>query len=358
MSRRATLTLVLAVLAVGAGVGFWVLRMSSRRPEPVAAPRPSASAAPALPPGMLADPLDPERPVSIDTKERVVVGDWVNARPGFQYSRSPAERGGVEPCAPQRVDTSGFEDWAPLSQGRYSIPRGLRLDDAGHFNLVIHLHGDEPVRRELIHSGQAFVLYTLTLPTNQSYAQRFTGTHLFEAIVASVEQAVSKRAGKPAYAFHVALSAWSAGFVGIEAALSQPATKNIDAVVLIDGLHAPRSDRSAFKAQLQPFIDYAARAAAGERFLFISHSSINPPDFASTTECAHYLIASLGGKPQSVRRADAMGLELIELFSRGNLHVRGYAGNDKADHCAQLALLRDAFTALGRRWAAVPTAKP
>jgi hypothetical protein len=28
----------------------------------------------------------------------------------------------------------------------------------------------------------------------------------------------------------------------------------------------------------------------------------------------------------------------IEAFDRGDLHVRGYAGNDKADHCAQLAL--------------------
>jgi hypothetical protein len=53
-----------------------------------------------------------------------------------------------------------------------------------------------------------------------------------------------------------------------------------------------------------------------------------------------------------VRRNDALGLELVEYFTRGNFHVRGYAGNDKADHCAQLGVLRDAFAALGRRWAA------
>jgi hypothetical protein len=101
-------------------------------------------------------------------------------------------------------------------------------------------------------------------------------------------------------------------------------------------------------------VDYAARAAAGERFMFVSHSSIDPPNFASTTECVHYLIASLDGKAQPVRRADALGLELVEYFSRGDFHVRGYAGNDKADHCAQLAVLRDAYAALGRRWRARP----
>jgi hypothetical protein len=73
-------------------------------------------------------------------------------------------------------------------------------------------------------------------------------------------------------------------------------------------------DQGAFEAQLKPFVEHAARAARGESFLFISHSSIDPPDFASTTECSHYLIAALGGRPQPVRRADRFGLELVEYF--------------------------------------------
>ena len=105
-----------------------------------------------------------------------------------------------------------------------------------------------------------------------------------------------------------------------------------------------------FEAQLDPFLKYARLAAAGERFMYISHSSIDPPDFASTTECAHYLIQRLGGRPEAVERRDRFGLELVELFSRGQLHIRGYAGNDKPDHCAQLALLRDVYRTLGTRW--------
>jgi hypothetical protein len=277
-------------------------------------------------------------------------GDWVTARPGFQYSRTAAERGGIEPCGIQQVDTSGYDDWAPVARGRFTMPRALRLDDSGRFDLIIHLHGDDPVRRELIESEQPFALYTITLGLDQGYAPLFTGSHLYEAIISGVEQTVSQRTGKTARVGHVALSAWSAGFVGVEAALAQPASKDVAAVILIDGLHAPRGDRVAFRAQLQPFLDYAQRAAADERFMFVSHSSIDPPDFASTTECAHYLIAALGGKPQAVKRADALGLELVEYFNRGNFNVRGYAGNDKADHCAQLGTLRDVFAALGRYW--------
>jgi hypothetical protein len=193
-------------------------------------------------------------------------------------------------------------------------------------------------------------LYAITLDVNRSYAPLLSGRGL-DAMVAEVEAALSKQTGKPARAGRVVLSAWSAGFVGVEAALAQTGGPEIAAVILIDGLHAPRADRSAFEAQLKPFVEYAARAARGERFMYVSHSSIDPPDFASTTECAHYIIAALGGRPQPVRRADRFGLELVEYFSRGDFHVRGYAGNDKADHCAQLALLRDAYAALGRRWA-------
>jgi hypothetical protein len=225
----------------------------------------------------------------------------------------------------------------------------LQLDSAGHFDLIVHLHGDEPVRRELIESRQQFVLYALTLPVNESYAPRFSGRGL-EVLVRAVEAEVGKRLGRDAHVGRLVLSAWSAGFVGAEAVLAQPEHPTLDAVILVDGLHAPRGAPQSFEAQLRPFVDYAAAAAAGHGIFFVSHSSIDPPDFASTTECAHYLISKLGGKALAVRQEEPLGLELVEYFSQGDFHVRGYAGNDKADHCAQLAVLRSVYQALGRRW--------
>jgi hypothetical protein len=297
------------------------------------------------------DPLSSGRPPSVDQSRAAPIGNWVTARPGFQYSRSAAERGGAEPCATRAPDQSAFQAWTPIAQGHFTAPRSGALDASGRFDLIIHLNGDAPVLRELQDSQQLFVLYTLTLDVGKSYAPSFTAQG-YESLVSAIEQALSKQEGRPAHAGHVALSAWSAGFSGVEQALSQPSASEVDAVILVDALHAPRNNDAAFKAQLKPFVDYAARAASGERFMFVSHSSIDPPDFASTTECAHYLIESLGGKPQAVRRSDALGLELVELFDRGEVHVRGYAGNDKADHCAQLALLKDAYSAVGRRWTA------
>ncbi len=295
------------------------------------------------------DPLAPDRPALLEPKrDPAGKADWVTARPGFQSSRSTSERGGVNPCAVPEADTSAFEPWSRLSQGRFIALRAGALDASGHFDLVLHLHGDELARRGLALSRQSFALYSLTLDPSQSYAQLFSGSGLYAQLLREIEVVLGQRHGKPAKVRNVALSAWSAGYMGVLAILVQPEASAVDAVVLIDGLHGPRS---ALERPLAPFVEFARRASAGERFMLVTHSSIDPPDFASTTESAHHLLEALGVRPLAARRDDRFGLELVELFTRGDFHVRGYAGNDKADHCAQVGLLRDAYSALGRRWA-------
>jgi hypothetical protein len=344
--RFKRLVATLALLGVTGGLGWATLMFyRGRAMAPVAsAPAPVRSASP----NTIIDPLAPDRPVLLDPSVRPLAsGSWVTARPGFQFSRPPSERGGVNPCALPEVDTSALEPWSNVAKGRFSAPRVGALDASGRFDLVIHLFGDELARREFALSRQSFVLYSLTLEPGENYAALFSGSGFYGQIIEQLEQVLGKSRSTPARVRNVALSAWSAGYMGVMATLAQPEAKNVDAIVLIDGMHGPRD---ALEHQLAPFVDYARRAAAGERFMLVTHSSIDPPDFASTTESAHHLLSALGARPQAVHRNDRFGLELVEFFTRNDFHVRGYAGNDKADHCAQVALLRDAYAALGRRW--------
>lgn len=336
-----------ALLATAAGAGFAAYEEYATRkkapPPVVVKPKPK----PKPPADTLADPITPDRPVKLDRTRDAASGDWVHARPGFQYSRSTAERGGVNPCAMPDVDAGGFAPWTNLAKGRFTLPRAGAVQPNGDFDLVLHFHGDDLARRELIESGQTFVLYSLTLDPSESYSAQFAGSKLMAQLVAGIEASLGAQHGGHAHARHVALSAWSAGYMAVLSILVQPEAKDVDGVVLIDGLHG---QRGALEHQLEPFVEYARRAESGERFFFVTHSSIDPPAFASTTESAHYLLSALGEKPVAVRRDDRAGLELVEYFSHGSFNVRGYAGNDKADHCAQVTLLRDAYRALGRRW--------
>jgi len=342
MRILAALALVGAAGVIGWGTVMYYRGLTMRPVAPAPAPVRSALT------NTRFDTLAPDRPVALDTAVRPAAsGSWVTARPGFQFSRPPSERDGVNPCSLPEVDTSAFEPWSNLTKGRFIAPLEGAFDASGRFELVIHLFGDELARRELVESRQKFVLYSLTLDPGENYAALFSGSGFYGQILAQVEESLGKRRGTPAHVRHVALSAWSAGYMGVLATLAQPEAKDVDAVVLIDGMHGPRD---ALEHQLAPFVDFARRAAAGERFMLVTHSSIDPPDFASTTESAHHLVSALGARPEAVRRNDRYGLELVEFFTRGNFHVRGYAGNDKADHCAQVTLLRDAYAALGRRW--------
>src|SRR6478735_2063816 len=85
-----------------------VVACDQHRPSPAEPAKPKLAAPAALiptspPKETIADPIDPNRPMLIDPEARVRpgVGSWITARPGFQSSRSTAERGGIEPCAQQ-----------------------------------------------------------------------------------------------------------------------------------------------------------------------------------------------------------------------------------------------------------------
>jgi hypothetical protein len=240
--------------------------------------------------------------------------------------------------------------------GQLIMPQKGGVTASGSFDVMFHFHGHEAVRKEWIQVMDGAVLVGVTLGTGSGpYEVAFRGTGAFERLVDSVEKAVAKKTGKArARARKIGLSGWSAGYGAVGQIInSSYGKRHVDSVVLLDGLHSGYSGSSLNQAQLDPFIQFARRAAASQRFMFVSHSSIIPPGYASTTETANFLIHKLGGNPRKTRprRGDPMGLDLISRYTRGNFHVRGYAGNDTLDHCAHIGLFRDVLKVhIKRRW--------
>jgi hypothetical protein len=233
-----------------------------------------------------------------------------------------------------------------LGDGLITLPESGAVRADGTFDLVLHFHGHELARKEFVRQDANFVL----LGTSRNdYRSRLAGSAMMTMLVEAVERFVSKHAARPARAAHIALISWSGGYEAVGTLLEQSERKP-DAVVLFDGIHTARDPNRA-GLQLAPFIEFGRRAKRGEAFMFVSHSSIDTDRFASTTESAHRLIAAFGGKPLAVSRDDALGLELREAWSSGKLHVRGYAGGGKPDHCAHLGLYPMVLRALEREWA-------
>ena len=274
-------------------------------------------------------------------------GEMSDAETPPPRPKPPAKkrRGGISPCMTPDPGFGIYERWANVSTGQMIAPQRGGTTKKGSFDVVIHFHGHEPIRKEFVKTADGIVLVGIDLGIGSgAYANGFAAPTTFTNLLASIEMEMSRRTGKKAKARKIGLSAWSAGYGAIEQILRQPSGKRVDAVILLDSLHAGYEDEQAKTlktVQIEPFVAFARRAAAGQTFMFMSHSSIIPPGYASTTEVAHHVVKQLHGKPKKATRQDVLGLDMIDRFDKKNFHMRGYTGDDKPDHCAHIGLMAD-----------------
>lgn len=264
--------------------------------------------------------------------------------------------GGINPCMTPDPGFGLYDGWSRnISMGQLLAPKRGGLTKSGAFDLLVHFHGHEPLRKEFVKSANGIVLVAIDLGIGSgAYSSAFATPQVFEKLLDSVRQEMARRTGRPDTQIRrLGLSSWSAGYGAIQQILRQPAGAKVDAVVLLDSLHAgyqPGTNDVA-PTGLDPFVSFATKAARGQKFLYQSYSSIIPPGYASTREVAHFLVNQMGGQVKRTKRADVLGLSMDERFDRGHYHVRGYLGDDKPDHCAHLGLIKDVVKAhLNRRW--------
>ena len=275
---------------------------------------------------------------------------WFLQKPGAstQVAKTSAERG-VNPCNTPDPGFGSYDHWAKLpGQGLIMMPHRGGVNQAGEFDVVFHFHGHDPARKEWVQAMNGVVLVGMTLGIDSGvYENTFRDPGAFNRLVKSVEAAMAEHTGRAnARIRRMALTSWSAGYGAVEEILRQPQHRaRIDSVVLLDGLHCDyaKDKDGLVDLTLEPFVRFAHDAAEGKKLMIVSHSSIIPPGYASTTETANFLINELGGRPRAARSraSDPMGLDLVSRYDQGGFHVRGYAGNAELDHCAQVGLYRD-----------------
>lgn len=350
--RLATLIILSALVAA--------MVAARLRPEPPAAALASGARALILPrPFAVGDPVTGGPAFALEAPDEKFPGvaarasedrSWARARPdpALRYEKTPEERGGVDPCGLPKAEVAHFTEWKSIAaKARVAFPKRAAVRADGGFAAMLIFHGHDVAWTMLAGVDVPIVLFGATLT---DYRSEYGGPEALGQLLAAIEQAVSENVGRAARASPVALAAWSGGYEAIGVLLEQSSARDrVDAIALLDGLHCSR-DEALMQKSLAPFVQYAKRAAEGKTFMFVTHSSVDTDGFASTTETVHYLAAELGGRPLRVRRQDAFGLELVEQLDRGDLHLRGYAGGGKRDHCAQLAHYPVVARALARRW--------
>lgn len=100
----------------------------------------------------------------------------------------------------------------------------------------------------------------------------------------------------------VALLGFSASCQGVAQVLASGDGGRVDSVLAVDGIHVGYASsggkRSLNAAGMKSWLEFGKLAVVNERLFVVSHSSVVPPNYASTTETADYLWDTLtGGSP-------------------------------------------------------------
>lgn len=268
---------------------------------------------------------------------------------------APAEpEASAEELTGERADvTFSRARRSPISGGLLAIPSTFTSTD-GAYDLVIHFHGEAHlVEESFTHAGLNAVVAAVNLGVGSGgYEEQFGVPWGLPQILEQTQAALEKRGLRGAKLRRLALSAFSAGYAAVRRILDQPAlADHVDAVLLLDGIHVnymPR-DHSMNLERIASFERFARQAALGKKLFFISHSEITPKgDYASTHETTDKLLELvgatrlLGGESPAIpelvwlRGRPMQRLVPLSRADEGELHVRGYAGEQKDDHMMHL----------------------
>jgi len=234
------------------------------------------------------------------------------------------------------------------------IPSHLTKNDT--IALVIHFHGSAKVSEwAACIEKKKYVVATVNLGSGSSkYEKPLLVDGVIDNMLRRTQDVLSKEYGISVDKLLV--SSFSAGYGAVRALLSNPVSfEKIDGILLLDGLHTDYvpdkqllSDGGKLNGEkLEYFLRFAREAVKGHKSFVFTHSSIFPSTYASTTECADYLINKLGLKRTSVLEKGPVGMQQVGNTQQGGLHIMAFAGNTAPDHIDHLHALSTFIQLLG-----------
>jgi hypothetical protein len=280
----------------------------------------------------------------------------------------PAE----EPTEKAEADKNLKRDGrSPVAGGVLSIPASFRSDD-GAYDLVLFFHGNTSLVEEAMSTAKVnaiVLIFNLGIGSGV-YEDKFAVPGLVPEILDRVKTTLGQRGLANAHMRRLGLGAWSAGYGAVEKILEQrPLEDKIDAVFLLDGIHVGfmQDGKSLDMLRLHAFSDYAKKAVAGDKFFYITHSNIIPPNYAGTRETTDAVLKEVGVTREKLTDIPVMPvmnslvgvvakdkikpLTPVSQAHKGLLNVYGYTGETPEDHMAHLMQMSEtALPALVEYW--------
>ena len=281
------------------------------------------------------------------------------------WRRSKKERGGTNECGLPDPGWGKYLQYKKIHRGRVLIPeKGGHTDDMG-YDLIVHFHGHDAIRKTLVQTARGVVFAGAECGAGSgAYTSAFADPIEFQAMLDSIEEELKAHTKDPrTHLRHIGLSGWSAGYGAIEAILRNEGDSRIDAVILLDGFHASwlagaqHNDDPAniSLATLMPIVAFAQRANLGEKLFYFSHSEIGT-EYPSTTRSGRALLKKLGLEMENIDSGDDP-YGLMGRVDHEGFHMRAFHGRDARAHCDHTRHVDEAIADLVERAWQTPQAE-
>ena len=260
--------------------------------------------------------------------------------------------------APGSARSATYGEWASTSFGAYLAPTSGFVGADGGIDVVFHFHGARLAEREWRRTELGAVVVDADFGgASTAFSDAMERPDRFGEMLDEVMTRVRARTGLPElHVRRLALVSFSAGYAAVARVLAQPRyLDRIDAVVLLDSLHAPYVDdipRGASehgipfrhlidRRALAPFIEFGRLATQGKKLLIVTHSDILPPDYGSTTETAFTLTVAIDARLEPAQGRTERGMWRSDASDARDYHMRGFWGATPEAHVEHLHLLDD-----------------
>lgn len=201
-------------------------------------------------------------------------------------------------------------------------------------DLIVHLRGGSPDAFAQL-SQPALIVRADTAGLSGALLKRFGQRNWVEQTLEAVLQACWQEWRWLPVVDRTVLSSFGAGYAPLGAALAQERNQQrTDAVFVLDGIHYGQAGQIDRRAH-EPFLNFARLAAAGEKLMVITHTSIRP-NYASSSDAADYLIRSVKARRIKLNRELADDWTPCYRAGKGGFQVEGYPGQTTASHIAQI----------------------
>ncbi|MCC6774150.1 MAG: hypothetical protein IT360_23390 [Gemmatimonadaceae bacterium] len=198
-------------------------------------------------------------------------------------------------------------------------------------------------------SGMMVAVINLS-PGSAAYERPFRDPTTWPRLIAAIDSVLRAATSPSAHTGDIYLSAFSAGNGAVRAILADSIQlQRIRGVAILDGIHTSYAPAGRVVAEggtldptpLQAIARYARAAIAGHVRLLVTHSEVFPGTFASTTETADWLLATLASPRRAVLAWGPNGMQQTSAAGAGGFTLLGFAGNSAPDHLDHLHALRE-----------------